>query len=94
MHPAETLRGFLTALWHLPFLFQLVLLWMVAGGTWQWWKSRRQAQLLAASANWPTHRARVVSAQVLDQRPEGEDGTKSWEGLLTYSYTFPAMSWK
>jgi hypothetical protein len=39
--------------------------------------------------SWPQHRARVVWAQVSDERREGRHGPAYWEGILTYSYAFP-----
>lgn len=91
MNPFEMARGFLIDLLHLPFVFKLGLLWMVGAAGWQWWKTRRQAQLVAASVNWPLHRGEVVAAQVITPRrhENDEDGPSSWEGLLTYSYTLP-----
>lgn len=89
MHPIELIRGFMNDLWRLPFVFQLGLLGMVGVSAWQWHKDRKRKQLQRAAVWWPTHRARVVWAQVSDRTKEGRHGPVYWEGILTYSYTVP-----
>jgi hypothetical protein len=78
-----------TDLLRLPLIFKLFILYGAAAAAWQWWKERRQAGVIAASAAWPVYRARVVWAQVSDQRRDGRHGPSYWEALLTYSYTVP-----
>ena len=91
MYGTELLSGFVRDLWHLPLLFKLFLLNGVGTAGRRWWKRRQQAEMLAASENWPVYRARVVSAQILDRKSEGKHGSYFWPGLLTYSYTVPGQ---
>lgn len=90
MQPIEFIRRFLNDLWHLPLPFQLVLLAGAVSWAWQWHKARQRKELERAARSWPTQRARVVWAQVSDERREG-DGPAHWEGILTYSYAFPGQ---
>jgi hypothetical protein len=73
----------------LPLIFKLFLLYAAGAAGWQWWKKRKQAELVVSSMAWPVYQARVVWAQVSDRLWEGEDGPSYWEGVLTYSYTVP-----
>jgi hypothetical protein len=91
VQPTEFIRGFLNDLRHLPLIFQLGLLAIVANWAWQRHKGRKRKELERAAASWPQHRARVVWAQVSDERREGRHGPAYWEGILTYSYAFPGQ---
>ncbi len=85
------LRGFLIDLARLPWFFKLFVVWMAGAAAWQWWKKRKQAEMLEQSASWPVYRAGVVWAQVSDRKREGKNGPSYFEGLLTYSYTVPGQ---
>lgn len=85
----ELAHRFFADLVRLPLIFQLLMLYGAGAAAWQWWKTRRQAEVIAASMAWPVYRARVVWAQVSDRQSRGEDGPSYCEGLLTYSYTVP-----
>lgn len=85
------IHGFLNDLWNLPLVFKLVLLAGIASWLWQWHKTRKQKELENTALLWPPHRARVVWAQVSDERREGRHGPAYWEGILTYSYAFPGQ---
>jgi hypothetical protein len=89
MKPTQLGRQFLADLMRLPLIFKLFVLYGVGAAGWNWWKARRQAAVIVASAEWPIYKARVVWAQVSDWRHEGEDGPSYLEGVLTYSYTVP-----
>jgi len=87
----EVIRGFLNDVWHLPWFFKLGLLAMAISWAWQWQKAQRRKWLERAAAAWPINRARVVSVQVSDEKKEGRNGPRYWEGLLTYSYALPGQ---
>jgi hypothetical protein len=89
VQPTEFIRRFLNDLWHLPWFFRLVLLGVAASWAWQWYKERKRKELETTAVSWPQHRARVVWAQVSDERREGRHGPAYWEGILTYSYALP-----
>jgi hypothetical protein len=89
MHPTDLLRGFIADVLRLPLFFKFALLYTAGAAGWNWWRKRKQSEMVADSATWPVHRARVVWADVSDRKNQGEDGPSRWEGLLTYSYTVP-----
>ena len=89
MKPTEAVRGFIRDLLHLPLFFKLILLGMAASWAWQWYKSRKRQNLEKAALLWPQQRARVIWAQISDERTEGRHGAAYWEGILTYSYALP-----
>ncbi len=91
MQPTGLIRGFVNDLRHLPLIFQIGLLAIAANWAWQWHKGRKRRQLEKAAVSWPQHRARVIWAQVSDERREGRHGPAYWEGILTYSYAFPGQ---
>jgi hypothetical protein len=86
VQPIELIRGFLKDLWHLPWVFRLVLLGVATSWAWQWYKGRKRKELERAAVSWPQQRARVIWAQVSDERRDGRHGPLYWEGILTYSY--------
>lgn len=89
VNPTELVRQFLADLLRLPVLFKLFVLYAIGAWVWKWLKAKRQARVIAESANWPVYTARVVWAQVSDRKYEGEDGPSYIECVLTYSYTVP-----
>jgi hypothetical protein len=68
-----------------------MLLAIAANWAWRWHKGLERRKLELAARFWPQHRARVIWAQVSDQRGQGEDEPSYWEGILTYSYTLPGQ---
>ena len=89
MNTIELMRRLLDDILRLPLIFKLCLLYAAGAAGWQWWKGRKQAELIASSMAWPVYQARVIWAQVSEPQRGGEDGPTYWEGLLTYSYTVP-----
>jgi hypothetical protein len=89
MNPTEPVRQLLADLVRLPLMFKLLLLYGAGAAVWGWWKARRQAEVISASATWPVYKARVVWAQVSDWQHQGDGESSFVEGVLTYSYTVP-----
>lgn len=91
MELTGVIRGFLKDVWHLPLVFKLVLSAGIVSSAWRWHKTRKRKELEKAATSWPQHRARVVWAQVSDERRDGRHGPAHWEGILTYSYALPGQ---
>ena len=85
MNMNELMDRLLDDIQRLPMIFKLFLLYAAGAAGWQWWKGRKQAELIASSMAWPVYQARVIWAQVSEPQRGGEDGPTYWEGLLTYS---------
>lgn len=79
------IRHALEALLHSSF-FGLWIVIAVGSWTWAWWKQRTHRLLVQEAANWPTQSARVLSAQVIQEKRGGESDSRVWSVLVTYSY--------
>ncbi|HEY4356127.1 MAG TPA: hypothetical protein VGN16_10300 [Acidobacteriaceae bacterium] len=58
----------------------------VGAWIWAWWNRRGHRLLLQEAASWPTQSARVIWAQVIQEKSSGEGSSRSWSVLVTYSY--------